>query len=154
MSDIKSINSMLSEIAEANNGCNHGSDYSLDELPLADSMMHALGSYFSEFSTSNVQRQPPECWNIRTVPLTDPETQLRAVVKRWFYEMDFSPSADEATVERSVNDFLGRLNSIVDFSNVFEVSVDPPMWYECDWQDFAFDNGAGGRWLLHFGFSD
>lgn len=154
MSYMNSINSILSDMANANDGSDHGSEYSLYELPIADSMMHALGSYFSGIRTSNSPPQPPESWNIRTMPLTDPETQLRAVVKRWFYEMPFSPRADEVTVEQSVNDFLNRLRLMVDFPSACEVSVNPPMWYECHWQDFAFDGVTGGRFLLHFGYSD
>ncbi len=60
---------------------------------------------------------------------------------------------DDATEEHTLNDFMNCLDSIVGVSSVFEVNVDPPMWYECVWQDFAFD-GDAGRWFLHFGFSD
>ena len=80
--------------------------------------------------------------------------KLIAAAKHWFYELEFSPTVDDATTEQALNEFMNRLNSIVGASNVFEVNVDPPMWYECVWQDFAFDGNAGRRWFLHFGFSD
>ena len=153
MSDIETINSLLAEIAESNDGTNHGSDYGLVVLPPADSMTHALNAYFSAMSTSNSPPQSPERWNIRSAELADAKSRLLAAAKRWFYELEFSPSVDEATAEQTLNEFMNRLNSIVGTSHVFEVNVDPPIWYECVWQDFAFD-GDADRWLLHFGFSD
>jgi len=153
MPDLESINALLAEIAEANEGDNHGSDYSLDSLRPADSMKLALDAYFSAFSTSNSPPQPPERWNIRTTELTDAKRQLLAAAKHWFYELEFSPKVDDEIAEQTLNDFMNRLNSVVASARVFEVNVDPPMWYECVWQDFAFD-GASCRWFLHFGFSD
>ena len=153
MSDLEAVNSLLAEIAEANDGVNHGSEYSLNTLPSADSMELALDAYFSAMSTSNSAPQPAERWNIRTTEVKDAKTHLLAATRRWFYGLEFSPKVDGVTAERTINEFMDRLVSIVGTSKVFEVKVHPPMWYECVWQDFAFD-GGNCRWFLHFGFSD
>ena len=153
MSDLASVNSLLAEIAEANDGVNHSSDYSLNMLPPAESMQLALEAYFSAMSTSNSDPQPPERWNIRTREVTDVTRYLLAATRRWFYDLEFSPKLDRVTAERTIKEFMDRLVSIVGTSKVFEVKVHPPMWYECVWQDFVFD-GGNCRWFLHFGFSD
>jgi hypothetical protein len=153
MSNLESLNLMLMEIAEANDGTNHGSEYVLDFLPPADSITLALNSYFSAMSTSISPPEPPEQWNIRITELTEAESHLLAAANRWFYELECSPKVDVATAELTVQEFMKYLSSVVGSAKVFEVNVYPPMWYECDWQDFAFD-GESCRWLLHFGFSD
>jgi hypothetical protein len=153
MSDLESLNLLLAEIAEANDGTNHGSDYSVDFLPPADSMTLAIDAYFSPMSTSISPPQPPKQWNIRATELTEAKPHLLAAAKYWFYELEFSPKVDDATAEMTINEFMKRLSSVVGSAKVFEVNVDPPIWYECHWQDFAFD-GESCRWFLHFGFSD
>jgi hypothetical protein len=153
MSDLEAVNALLTEIAEANDGVNHVSEYSLTLLPSADSMNFALDAYFSAMSTSNSAPQPAVRWNIRTTELDDAKIQLRAATRRWFYDLEFSPNVDGVTAEKVIGEFMVRLESIVGLPKVCEVKVHPPMWYECDWQDFAFDSGQQ-RWLLHFGFSD
>ena len=60
---------------------------------------------------------------------------------------------NRAHSEEIIAEFIAQLRSVVDEASVFEVHVVPPMWYECVWQDFAFD-GGNRRWLLHLGFSD
>ena len=153
MSDLETVNSMLAEIAEANDGVNHGSEYSLNMLPSSDSMELALAAYYSAMSTSTSAPQSAERWNIRTTEVEDAKSHLLAATRRWFYGLEFSPKVDGVTAERTANEFMDRLASIVGTSKVFEVKVRPPMWYECVCQDFAFD-GEHCRWLLHFGFSD
>ena len=153
MSDLESVNSMLAEIAKANDGVSHGSDYSINVLPAAESMKLALDAYFSGMSTSNCASQSAESWNIRTTEIEGAKAYLIAAARRWFYDLEFSPKVDGVTAERTINEFTDRLLSIVGTSRVFEVKVHPPMWYECVWQDIAFD-GGDRRWFLHFGFSD
>ncbi len=153
MSDLDALNVLLAEIATANDGANHGSDYVLDTLPTAGSLKLALDAYFAAMRTSLSPPQSAEQWNIRVTEWTDAQPRLRAAAQHWFYEQEFSPIVHENTTEQTLTAFMTRLESIVGESRVFEVNVDPPMWYECAWQDFAFDRGAN-RWLLHFGFSD
>ena len=153
MSQLEYINSLLEQMGNVNNGANHGSDYSLDELPAADSMTVALETYFSYLSTSNSPSQPPGRWNIRTEQMDDASSIVADAARHWFYELEFSPAVDDATSDKTLGDFIRNLSSIVDMSSAVQVKVDPPMWYECTWQDFAFESDVG-RWLLHFGFSD
>jgi hypothetical protein len=109
MSNLESLNLMLTEIAEANDGANHGSDYGLDFLPPADSMALALDTYFSAMSTSISPPEPPERWNIRATELTEAKSHLLTAANRWFYELEFSPKVDDATAELTVQEFMKHL---------------------------------------------
>jgi hypothetical protein len=147
------LNELLEQIGEANDGADHGSQYALYQLPFADTLQEALGGYFSGLSTSNCRAQPAERWNIRSTPVYDSDEALRLVARHWFYELEYSPNVDAVHAETIIADFLTLLRSVVADASVFEVRVAPPMWYDCVWQDFAFDGGKQ-RWLLHLGFSD
>jgi hypothetical protein len=144
----------LEAIALLNNGCNHGSEYTLEALPDAPSLDDSLATYFSSMSTSLVARQPAVAWNIRTELLPDDWTaELETVLRRWFFAQEYSPTVDPDGASGTVAHFLGHLRATVGDARVHRVLVSPPMWYECVWEDFAFD-APGGRWLLHLGWSD
>jgi hypothetical protein len=150
---LNQLNELLERIGETNDGTNHGSEYALYELPDAETLQDALDCYFSGLSTSNSPAQPAGSWRIRTTPLKDSREALRVVARHWFYELEYSPNVDPAYSEEIISEFITLLRSVVDDASVFEVHVAPPMWYECVWQDIAFDAG-NRRWLLHLGFSD
>lgn len=150
---LNQLNDLLAGLGDANGGTNHGSEYALYELPDADTLQEALDRYFSRLSTSNSPAQPAEKWCIRTTPVHDFLEALGRVARHWFYEQEYSPKVDRAQAEKTISEFIAQLRSVVGDASVFEVHVMPPMWYECVWQDFAFD-GGNRRWLLHLGFSD
>ncbi|HEX4796830.1 MAG TPA: hypothetical protein VH370_23765 [Humisphaera sp.] len=147
------LNEFLERLGEANEGTNHGSEYALYELPDADALQAALDLYFSRLSTSNSPAQPAENWRIRLTPVRDSREAISLLARHWFYEQEYSPRIDPARSEETVSEFMAQLRSVVGDAAVFEVQVAPPMWYDCVWQDFAFDGGSQ-RWLLHLGFSD
>ncbi len=147
------LNRLLLELGDANDGTDHASQYGLYELPFAGTLQEALGRYFSQMWTSNVPPQPAERWHIRSTPIQDSDDVLRLVARYWFYELRFSPRVEPAESENVISEFMRHLRFVVGDALVFEVHVTPPMWYECMWQDFAFD-GGNKKWLLHFGFSD
>lgn len=147
------LNNLLARLGEANDGINHGSDYAMYELPGADALLDALNRYFSRLSTSNSPAQPAEEWCIRITPVHDSREALRLVARNWFYQQEYSPKVDQAQADITISEFVSLLHSVVGDASVFEVQVTPPIWYECVWQDFAFDRGSR-RWLLHLGFSD
>jgi hypothetical protein len=147
-------NGFLETIALSNDGCNHGSEYTLEALPKATSLDDSLASYFSSMSTSRSPPQSAAAWNIQTEPLQGAWTaELEVVLRRWFFAQEFSPTVDPDLASGVVAHFLGHLRETVSDASAYRVRVSPPMWYECVWEDYAFD-ARGGRWLLHLGFSD
>lgn len=148
------LNKLLERYARANDGTNHGSDYVLNNLPKAGSLIDALGLYFAQSETVNGSKLT-EAWDICTVAIDQPDDVLLEIAQYWFFGLDYSPKVlpSEATV--GALDFVVGLRSVVGNAAVFEVRAIPPksVWYECVWRDFAFD-GQTQRWLLHFGFSD
>jgi hypothetical protein len=150
---LNQLNELLGSLGEANDGPNHGSEYALYELPGADALEEALDRYFSRLSTSNSRAQTAASWRIRTTPVHDSREALRLITRHWFYEQEYSPKVDRAQAETTISEFIAQLRSVVGDASMFEVRVAPPVWYECVWQDFAFDGGSR-RWLLHLGFSD
>lgn len=147
------VNELLYEMAEANAGSDHGCGYSLDVLSKADSLRTALEKHFAQFGTYNPTVQPPYDWNIQYTKVTRSDAVLRDTAMHWFYEQPFSPGDEIAIRNKTVAEFLDRLYAAVGQAQVFEVEVTPPMWYDCEWQDFAFENGDQ-RWFLHLGYSD
>jgi hypothetical protein len=150
---LNELNSLLQRLADANNGSDHSSEYMLYGLPEADSLQVALDRYFSGLSTSHTQALPPDRWGIHATAVTGWEETLRAVAIHWFYKLEYSPKVDPSLAAETVSEFVNRLRTLVGKAAVYEVHVTPPMWYDCEWQDFAFD-GDHKRWLLHLGFSD
>jgi hypothetical protein len=150
---LNQLNELLADLGAANDGTNHGSEYALYELPGAETLQEALDRYFSQLSTSISPAHSAEKWRIRTTPVPDSCEALRLVARHWFYEQEYSPNVDRAHAEKTISEFIAQLRSVVDETSVFEVHIAPPIWYECVWQDFAFD-GGNQRWLLHLGFSD
>jgi hypothetical protein len=144
----------LEALAILNDGVNHVSSYTVERLPGAVSLDSSLASYFASMETSNDPPQPADRWQIRTASIEgDWAAVLRHASHRWFFEQEFSPKTDPDVAEGVVREFLQHLHSVVGDARTFKVQVAPPMWYECAWEDFAFES-QGGRWLLHFGFSD
>jgi hypothetical protein len=147
-------NGFLEAIALLNNGCNHGSEYTLEALPHAATLDDSLAAHFSSMNTSLVWQQPAAAWNIQTEALQGVWTaELKIVLRRWFFEQEFSPTVDPDGASGIVAHFLGLLCEAIGDARAYRVQVSPPMWYECVWEDYAFD-APDGRWLLHLGFSD
>lgn len=147
------LNLLLEKMGRENDGTNHGSEYTLVRLPPADSLAQALDLYFSAMSTSNSPAVPAENWKIKTNQLNNADQRLRSSAEYWFFQLEFSPEVDPATSTEVLDRFMELLQATVGDADVYEVTVEPPMWYECSWQVFAFDAGSK-RWLLHLGFSD
>ena len=147
-------NGFLEALALLNDGCNHGTEYTFEALPKATALDDSLASYFSSMSTSRMPPQSAAAWNIQTESLQGAWTaELEVVLRRWFFAQEFSPTVDPDVASGVVARFMGYLRETVGEVTVYRVRVSPPMWYECVWEDYAFD-GRGGRWLLHLGFSD
>lgn len=149
------VNDLLEQYARANDGTNHGSDYAFYNLPTADSLGASLELHFAQYSTSRTPAQPGKAWNIRMAAIKHPDDVLLEVAQRWFFGLNYSPDIPSSMATEEILNFVINLRGVVGNAPLFEVNVTPPltMWYECVWQDFAFD-GQEQRWLLHLGFSD
>jgi hypothetical protein len=151
---LDSCNAFLEAFALLNSGVNHGTSYSLCPLPEAVSLDAALAQYFSLMCTSRMPPHPAESWNIRKTELAGNFSQiLTAIAQRWFFSQQYSPKVDKDVGSDIVERFNSYLGAVVGKPHVFKIEISPPMWYECFWEDIAFDS-QGRRWLLHFGWSD
>lgn len=146
------LNEQLEEMARANEGANHIYDFELICLPDAESLGVSLGEYFSNQCTSNSPPAPAECWDIRVSDEIQ-EVELRQRLRYWLFRQEFSPKLSAAIEDEKLSEIVERLKSVVGPVQARHVVTNPPMFYECDWEDFAFENGSE-RWLLHMGLSD
>ena len=147
------LEEMLTSAGTANNGADHFSDYGLWKLPNSDTLDLALGNYFSSLSTSNSPPQSADDWAIHIAPFPGGIEDLAGSIRHWFFGLEFSPRVESSVAEETVLEFLMLLEAVTGEARIHEVHVSPPMWYDCLWQDFAFDDDTE-RWLLHLGFSD
>ena len=147
--NISKLNGLLSGMEILNDGSNHMSDYAIYPLPDAASLMDSLGIYFS----SREPPQPPAYWHIGVNPLnTTWRDAVAESLLEWFFKQEFSPKVHGYNKQHYVSYVLKCLVDAIGEPEVFEVSVSPPVWYECLWQDFAFISPKG-KWILHLGFS-
>ena len=169
-------NGFLDAICVLNEGSNTSGVHELEELPAATSLRRALAARFAALSD---HRDPPvtaEAWNIQVDAVPgDWRVELRPVVHAWFFELPDSTPVDDERRNRLVTRFLEHLHEIVGDARAWRVEVTPPVWYECTWQDVAFEatgarrviraeavsgrvehqfEGRLDRWLLHFGITD
>ncbi len=151
---IARLQGLLESIEILNHGANHGCEYAIYQLPEATSLEQALDRYFSSLSTSLTKAQPAEHWHIRVSELSQPwQIALGARLRYWFFEEEYSPKVSGWNQQALVDLALNYLIDEIGEANVFEVLVSPPMWYDCQWQDFVLTSNKG-RWMLHLGFSD
>jgi hypothetical protein len=151
---IETCNAFLEVIGMLNDGCDHCTSYVLDPLPDAESLDDSLARYFSAMSTSRSPPRPAADWHIQTVEISDAwQEQLEPGVRRWFFQERYSPAIADDSQQSILDRFFQHLSGLVGQARVFEVKTRPPMWYECAWNDYAFETPEK-RWLLHLGFSD
>ncbi len=144
----------LDALALLNVGTDHVPDYSIVRLPSATSCRSSLELHFASLSTSLSAKQPASAWHIELANVPDDWIQVVATAaRRWFFEQRFSPRVEPEVANELVSRFIELLQAAVGSAGAWSVNVAPPMWYECTWQDFAFESPSG-TWLLHFGFSD
>lgn len=151
---IARLQGLLESIEILNNGTNHGCEYAIYKLPEAPGVREALDLYFASLSTSSKAAQSADHWHIQTSELDQSwRSVLGERLKHWFFEEEYSPKVDNWNQQTFIDQALNYLTHEIGEPNVFEVFVSPPMWYDCQWQDFLFASSKG-RWMLHLGFSD
>ena len=151
---LKECNVFFEAFALANDGTNHGSSYTIESLPAAASLEKSLAIHFSSLSTSASPSLPAENWQIVVQSLQGSCDQvLTSYFRRWFFNQEFSPKLDDWVQDNIIKAIMCRMELLVGIGHTSKITLCPPMWYECVWEDVAIENGAN-RWLLQFGFSD
>lgn len=151
---IEQLQGFLLAFENLNHGVNHGCTYAIYSMSGAESLQKVIEKYYSLLNTSNAPVESAAAWNIRMNNLgSEWQLMLRKVIIHWFFEQEFSPRVDIWMMNACADQVINYLVSDLGDFEVFEVFTDPPMWYECSWQDFAIAT-EGAKWLLHFGFSD
>lgn len=151
---IEKLQGFLLAFENLNHGVNHGCTYAIYSMAGVESLQESVEKYFSSLKTSNTPLQSAATWNIRMTSLgSEWQSILHKVIIHWFFEQEFSPQVDTWTMNACAGQVINYLVSALGNCEVFEVFTDPPMWYECTWQDFAIATEKT-KWLLHFGFSD
>jgi hypothetical protein len=144
----------LDALALLNTGVNHSPDYSLVRLPPTATVRESVEAYFAQLSTSITPPQPASEWHIQLTSVPGDWTENVAdASRRWFFGQPFSPRVNADAADDVVAGFVKLVKAVVGTARAHSLSVTPPMWYECSWEDIALES-THGFWLLHFGFSD
>jgi len=150
---IESICARLAAYEEINHGCNHNAEFELHRLPDANSLIAALESYFAVQRTSISPPRPSSDWHIEILALDTPTKILDTALRHWLLENrppDNNESLDGLPdLSRLASDF----NDTFELNSAFAVTVRLPLWYGCEWEDFAFARDEE-HYLLHLGYSD
>ncbi|MCA7988704.1 hypothetical protein [Burkholderia vietnamiensis] len=155
---IDGLKKLLEFTALLNQGADHNCSYELIALPNALTLNEALAKYFESIvNWSTKKPHPASEWKISVSPTQGtPRDVLHAAVDQWVFQTRCSPElgqhrawARKNIVSFVVDEILEALGEL----SVDEVHTDPPLWYECTWQDVAL-SCTDGRWLLHFGITD
>jgi hypothetical protein len=150
---IDTIRNTLSAFEETNHGCNHVAEYELHRLPDQSTLSDALDSYFAGQYTSISAPRPDSDWHISAHSLDDPAATLRAALKRWLIEDRPADNTMPTDGLPDVSRLIADMSNSFDLDKTVRVTVRPPLWYGCEWDDFALV-ADDGFYLLHLGYSD
>src|SRR5262245_37218435 len=154
------LQGFLHAFAWFNNNTDHGYTFTLDVLPKPSSLRDAVVHHFA----GDVER-------LELTPVPEWSGAVREVLTEWLFAFrapadtpteeyfrlqdphrSFSLS-DEGFRDMLLNEVLGRFETVVRPTEVWKVQVDTRQWYECYYNDLAFEED--GRVLyLHCGVSD
>jgi hypothetical protein len=147
--DPRFINGFLAAIGRLNSAINEGHDHALLLLPDAPTPMRALELHFEACCTSRSPPRPASEWKI----VLHACEGLAPACTQWFFSAEALKAREARDREWIIADFLAALREAIGPHSVTEVTVAPPMYYNCAWQDFLLE-ASGQRWLLHFGIDD
>ena len=146
------LHGMLEVMALLSSGPDCQPTYEITPLPTAHSLAESLEQYFSSLSTSLSPKQPASAWNIRTESRTP--SQLQECWAKWFWQESYSPRITDSHKREFILDhFWSTVEAALGAVAIYRVLTDPPLFYECNWEDFALVSSSG-FWLLHLGVSD
>ena len=147
------IRETLSRYEHVNHGCNHGAEYELLPLPAAPTLIEALELHFASQSTSLSPAQSASEWHLKLVALDHPAEELLGALNHWL--VDSRPGDNDLSLDGLVDipSLLSMFAASFDLADTSQVTVLPPLFYSCEWVDFAL-TGTDGFHLLHLGYSD
>jgi hypothetical protein len=144
----------LHAFAWFNNKCNHGYTFTLEILPKPASVQEAIKSYFGG-----------ELESLTLAPISDWRGFVRALLSRWLFQFGDSSMDhledlrnsfslfDDDFREMLLDEMVNRLSISLNPSSVWKVEVDTRGFYECHYEDLAFEEPDRVVYL-HLGLSD
>lgn len=148
------LRGFLKAFALFNDKCDHGYTFLLDRLPKAASLRESIEPYFGDDATK-VVLSSVENWS----------QAVAAKLKHWLFQFqasDFAQLEDRSKRfslshdcwrESEIQLVVKKLEDVIHPIAVWKVEVEPKGFYECEWDDIAFETAAGS-YLLHLGVSD
>jgi hypothetical protein len=148
------LQGFLRAFAWFNQKADHGYTFSLDVIPKSSSVEEAIERHFRG-----------EMVRMKLTPVAGWPEVVRGLLARWLFQFQ-DPRGDhledprrsfslshEAFRPMFWEEVMGRLASAVQPEAVWRVEVQTRGWYECDWDDIAFEERD---WVvfLHLGVSD
>lgn len=152
------INGQLMALALINEGPDTVCTFELVVLPHRESLRESLAGVF----TAGVRHRDNKAytekdWQVRTRLLgMDIGDLLSNQIATWLFHMPYSPTFEARrhyVMANIVASVCNDLKEVVGECEIHEVFVQPPVWYEASWQDFALV-GKGATHFLHFGVTD
>ncbi len=96
-------------------------------------------------------------WHVKVKQINeDLNVFMAPILMNWCFQMSFKPSVREdhhMAKTAAVDILLKHLLNTVGSCSIYEIFVDPPVWYEASWQDIVFKTSES-TWLLHLGVTD
>lgn len=147
------LQGFLHAFAWFNHKTNYGYTFTLDVLPKPATVRQAIEAHFEDLK------------DLRLTPVEDWPAFLRGFWGRWLFQFG-DPTMDHLTDSRRsfslfhddfrgrmVDELMGRLAGAVRPSAVWAARVETRGWYECEYEDVAFEEPDRVLYL-HAGFSD
>jgi hypothetical protein len=146
---ISELRGLFEAFAWFNEKVNHGYTYSIAVLPRAITVHDALVLYLAE-QASEVTLSALPRWR----------EEIGFALQRWLFAFDdlVRPGVccnltDSGNRQRLVQEVLEKLSAATQARAVWRVQIKPTGFYECAWDDFAFE-GDHQLYFLHLGVSD
>ena len=149
--NLEYIHGYLAAISALNNGVNCSSDYSIQVLPFDTDLRKTLERLYDGISGSSLDGGNIDPWNINIKQIF-PE-QFKGFVEKWFFHQSCSPQMHKDNTQNCVETFLSLLPIALYESCIYHIYTNPPVFYECVWDDFVLAY-RDSYYFLHFGISD
>jgi hypothetical protein len=152
------VNALLSILGSLHESSNISFTSELKELPYDEKVEFSLNSWFTDGINHRAKTSYTYAdWHVKLKKIDgDLNSAMTPVLMKWCFEMSFNPSVKEnhrIAKTEAVNILLKHLTNTVGLGSIYEIFVDPPVWYEASWQDFVFKS-TERTWLLHLGVTD
>jgi hypothetical protein len=147
------LRGLLQAFAWFNEKVNHSCTFTFDEMPKPGTVDNAVEEYFRRLF------QAP-AGEVVLTPLPDWSEVVRKLLDDWLFRFQdlIDPAAVCALTHREsrqsfLNKVITRLTNTIRPIAVWSVQTKPTEFYECAWDDIAFETNDR-VFLLHLGASD